>query len=479
MEELGVPDLIAMVRALQSQMSSMREMYEARIAELEAENAALKARVADLEARLRTNSRNSSKPPSTDGPNAPAPRSLRRPSKRKPGGQDGHRGQTLAQVSDPDVVIRHEPACCRGCGADLAGAAEVDCSRRQVFDIPPIKVHVTEHQIISRRCPCGTTSTGPAPAQAGAPVQYGPVLCAVIIYLFMGQFLSKKRTAQAVGELFDIPVSDGTVAAVTSRAAGDLTEFLAQVNARLKASLVVHFDETGLRCQGRNHWLHSASTPRYSRLFFHRRRGTQAMNTMGILDAFTGTAVHDAWAAYDTYTTAQHALCNAHLLRELQAVTDHHASTDTPTAWCWADQINRSLLALHHAAATNPEQPVDADTITEHTTLIRHALLAATHPAGAIGRKHKALVRRIHKRQADYLKFAHNPAIPFTNNPAEQEIRMTKIRQKISGTMRTEKGAENFADLRSYLQTTAKHGIQALTALTQLTSRNPWLPGYP
>ena len=166
MEELGVADLIAMVRALQSEMNSMREMYEARIAELEAENAALKTRVADLEAQLRTNSQNSSKPPSTDEPGQPATRSLRKPSKRKPGGQDGHRGQTLAQVSDPDVVIRHEPSCCRGCGSDLAGAAEVNCSRRQVFDIPPIKVHVTEHQIISRRCPCGKTTTGLAPAQA-------------------------------------------------------------------------------------------------------------------------------------------------------------------------------------------------------------------------------------------------------------------------------------------------------------------------
>ena len=129
---------------------------------LRAENSALKLRVADLEAQLRTNSQNSSKPPSSDGPNAPAPRSLRRPSKRKPGGQEGHRGQTLQQVSDPDVVIRHEPTCCRGCGSDLAGADEVDCSRRQVFDIPPIKVHVTEHQIITRRCPCGKTTTGPA-----------------------------------------------------------------------------------------------------------------------------------------------------------------------------------------------------------------------------------------------------------------------------------------------------------------------------
>ena len=155
----------------------------------------------------------------------------------------------MNQVAGPDVVVRHEPSCCTGCGSDLSGATEVHCSRRQVFDIPPIKVHVTEHQIISRRCHCGKTSTGDVPAQAPAPVQYGPVMCAVILYLFMGQFLSKKRTAQAISELFGIPLSDGTVATVTSRAAGDLTEFLTQVTARLKGSAVVHFarNRTALR----------------------------------------------------------------------------------------------------------------------------------------------------------------------------------------------------------------------------------------
>jgi transposase len=479
MVEPTVAELLAMVGVLQEQMNSMRDSYERRIAELEAENAALKARVAELEAQLRANSRNSSKPPSTDGPAKPAPRSLRGKSKRKPGGQPGHPGSTLEQVADPDVVLRHEPSCCLGCGGDLAGAAEVDCSRRQVFDIPPIKVHVTEHQVITRRCRCGTSTAGTAPALAAAPVQYGPVMCAVIVYLFMGQFLSKKRTAQALAELFGIPVSDGTVAAVTARAADDLDEFTEQVTARLTAAPVVHFDETGLRCEGRNAWLHTASTPKWSLLFAHRRRGVEAMNAMGVLPGFTGTAVHDAWAPYDTYTAAAHALCNAHVLRELQAVTDHHASTDAASSWCWADQVTRALLALHRATVTNPGQPVAAETLAENTKLIRHAVHAATHPEAALGRKHRALARRIQRRLDDYLKFAVNPAIPFSNNAAEQEIRMGKIRQKISGTMRTLTGAINFAKIRSYLQTTHKHGVQALDALTMLTSRNPWLPGYP
>lgn len=168
---------------------------------------------------------------------------------------------------------------------------------------------------------------------------------------------------------------------MTCRAAGDLTEFLAQVGARLKAAPVVHFDETGLCSQGHNHWLHSASTPRWSRLFFRRRRGTEAMNAMDVLPGFTGNAVHDAWAAYDTYTTDGDALSNSHLLRELQAVTDHHAATDTPDAWCWAAQVSRALLTLHKVAAEHPDRPVKQSVITAQTTAIRHALLAATHPS--------------------------------------------------------------------------------------------------
>lgn len=305
---------MALVGTLQSQINSMRAAYEQRIEALETENAALKARVAQLEAQVRTNSRNSSKPPSSDGPAKPAPKSLRGKSARKPGGQQGHQGhqgKTLELVADPDVVIRHEPACCQGCGADLSAAAEVGCSRWQVFDIPPIAVHVTEHQVVARRCRCGKTSTGTAPAMAVAPVQYGPTMRAVIAYPFMGQFLPEKRTAQAIGELFAVPISDAAVAAVTARAAGDLGEFLTQVTTRLAAAPVVHFDETGLRCRGRLAWLHSASAPSWSLLFAHRRRGVEAMNAMGVLPAFTGTAVHDAWAPYDTYTGARHALCGA------------------------------------------------------------------------------------------------------------------------------------------------------------------------
>lgn len=443
---------------------------------LRAENAALKARVVELETQLRTNSRNSSKPPSSDGLAKPAPKSLRRPSGRKPGGQSGHPGQTLDRVADPDVVIRHEPLACHGCGADLAGAIETGCTVRQVFDIPPIRVHVSEHQIITRRCDCGKVTTGDTPVGVTAPVQYGPVLCAVMIYLYMGQFLSKKRTAQAISELLAIPVCHGTVGAVTARAAADLDQFRDRCTAQLRAAPVVNFDETGLRCAGRLAWLHSASTGRFSLLFAHNRRGTAAMDAMGVLPGFTGIAVHDAWASYDTYREAGHALCNAHLLRELQAVTDHHQANNAAGSWCWAQQVTDALLTLLAATKTAPGQPVDQKLLATQRQLIKSAVHAAEHPEGKLGKKHRALARRIDRRIHEYLQFAVNPAVPFTNNAAEQEIRMAKIRQKISGTMRTITGAQHFADLRSYLQTTNKHNIPALEALTLLTSGNPWLP---
>jgi transposase len=330
----------------------------------------------------------------------------------------------------------------------------------------------TEH--VTRRCACGTESVGCAPDRVGAPVQYGPRILAVIVYLYVGQFLSKHRTAQALSDLFGVPVSDGTVAAATSRAGADLADFTDQVRGRLKESPVVHFDETGLRVASRLHWLHSASTNRYSLLHVHPKRGRDAIDDMAVLPGYLGTAVHDAWAPYDHYRTARHILCNAHLLRELQAVTD-----TTPTgAWSWATQVTDALLALKHHADT-AGTPIDADLLAHHTRLIVSAatIAAADHTdTSKLGAKHRALARRIHTRLDNYLAFTTDPNMPFDNNAAEREIRMAKIRQKVSGCLRTLTGAQHFAAIRSYTATTQKQGINLYAALTQLTAGNPWLP---
>jgi transposase len=473
-------ELAELVLMLGRQLSALKE----EVAALREENRTLKARVGELEAQVRTNSRNSSKPPSSDGLSKPSPKSLRRPSGRRPGGQAGHEGTTLQQVANPDVVVRHEPPGCGGCGADLHDAPVVGTQRAQVFDIPPINVHVVEHQIIARRCRCGTVTHGRAPAEVNAPVQYGPRAQAIMVYLFMGQFLSRERTAHALSDLFGAPVCPATVAAATTRAADTLAPFLSQVSAQIAAAAVAHFDETGLRCEGRLAWLHSASTEKYSLLHAHPNRGKTAMDDMGVLPTFAGTAIHDAFAPYDRYTGATHSLCNSHLLRELAAVAEHHEQTgDTPgpDGWCWATQVTDALLIVKTAVDHVKESGADAlapQMLATQTQFIRHgALIAAnTTPANKVEQKHRALARRILNRLDDYLRFATDLTVSFSNNAAEQQIRMVKIRQKVSGCMRTMKGAKEFAAIRSYIATAAKHGITMFDALNRLTSQDPWYP---
>ncbi len=263
---------------------SMRgELAEAlaALAETRAELGGARERIAELEARLNQNPRNSSKPPSSEGLGKPAPRSLRKKSGRRPGGQDGHEGRTLAQVARPDREERHEPGCCGRCGAGLAGRPVTGVERRQVFDLPPVKVKVIEHQLIERECGCGHRTKGAAPRGAEAPVQYGPRIAAIIIYLYIGQFLSKKRTAQALAELFGIPLSPGTVAGITARAAGKLDGFLERVRENITASPVAGSGETGFRVEGRLHWVHCARTGKYTLLMVHPRRGAEAIEAMG------------------------------------------------------------------------------------------------------------------------------------------------------------------------------------------------------
>lgn len=440
----------------------------------------LQAEIAELKRQLGMNSRNSSKPPSSDGLAKPAPKSLRRKSGRRRGGQAGHPGSTLAQVTDPFETIKHEPDACDGCGAGLAGAPEVSVERRQVFDLPPITVQVTEHQLVSRQCRCGQVSRGRAPEGVNAPVQYGSGITAIIVYLYMGQFLSKKRTAQALAELFGTPVSEGTVAAATQRAAGGLTGFLELVRDKIADAPVAHFDETGFRVAGKLHWVHSASTGKYSLITVHPKRGTKGMDHAGVLCGFAGIAVHDAWAPYDTYSRVTHALCNSHLLRELQAVTDL-APLGEP--WCWATQAADALLELKklvEAAVEAGRPDIDAALAAEQTSLLRSAVLLGARQNQARSTKtmatHHALARRILDRHDDYLRFTTDFRVPFDNNAAEREIRMVKLRQKVSGCARTLTGARQFTAIRSYLATAAKHGITFFHALVQLAEGQPWLP---
>ena len=456
------------------ELAALVAVQAKRIAELEAE-------IAELRRQLGQNSQNSSKPPSTDSPfTKPAPKSLRRKSGRKPGGQPGHPGSTLTLVADPNERLRHEPGQCAGCGADLAAAPEVGMERRQVFDLPPMTVRVTEHQLIARRCSCGTTSCGAPPAGVTAPVQYGPRITAIILYLYVGQFMSKKRTAQALAELFGTPVSEGTVATMTTRAADGLDGFLDQVKDRIVESETAGFDETGLRVAGKLHWVHCARTGRYTLITCHTKRGREGIDDMGVLGRFRGVAVHDAWAPYDTYIESEHQLCCAHALRELQGVAD----TAPPDAqWCWATQVSDALVAMQHLAAdaiATGADRIDPDALAEQVRRYRSAAqIGLTETAARSDKpmqKHNALARRLLDRQDDYLRFTTGRRIPADNNGSERDIRMIKLRQKVSGCLRTLTGAKQFCAIRSYLSTAAKHGRNFFDTFVMLAEGQPWLP---
>jgi transposase len=469
--------LAALVASLRRELAGA----VAALGQARSELAQARERIAELEARLRQNPRNSSRPPSGEGLGKPAPRprSLRKKSGRKPGGQDGHEGTTLTQVARPDREIRHEPGCCGRCGAGLARRPVTGVERRQVFDLPEVTITVTEHQLIERECGCGQRTKAAAPQGAGAPVQYGPRVAAIIVYLYAGQFMSKERTAQALAELFGIPVSSGTVAGITARAAGRLAGFLERAREQIAASEVAGFDETGFRVQGRLHWVHCARTGKYTLLMVHPKRGRQAMTAMGVLPSFAGVAVHDAWAPYDTYTGPEHQLCCAHALRELQAVTDAAPAGQ----WCWAAQAAEALTAMQdlvREAISQGRDAVDPAMLAAQVRLYRSAVLAGASRtaarSGPLMKKHHALARRLLTRQHDYLRFTADFRAPPDNNGSERDIRMAKLRQKVSGCLRTFTGARQFCAIRSYLSTAAKHGIGFFDALVMLAKGEPWMP---
>ena len=458
------------------------QVLAALVGSLRGELARAQERIAELEDQLRRTSRNSSRPPSGDGlaKPPPRPRSLRRKSGRRPGGQGGHPGVTLAQVAKPDREERHEPTCCRRCGAALAGRPATAVERCQVFDLPPVKAMVTEHQLIERECACGHRTRAAAPPGAGAPVQYGPRIAAAALYLYAGQFLSRQRTAQALAELFGVPLSPGTVAAVTARAAGELDGFLERARENITAAGVAGFDETGFRVAGRLHWVHCARTGKFTLLMVHQRRGAQAMDAMGILPSFTGIAVHDAWAPYDTYSAPDHQLCCAHALRELQAVTDAAPAG----GWCWAAQAAEAIAAMQALASeaiSDGRPAVDPVALAAQVHRYRSAALLGARQTAArsspLMRKHHALARRLLNRQDDYLRFTTDFQTPPDNNGSERDIRMAKLKQMVSGCLRTLTGARQFCAIRSYLSTAAKHGVPFFTALVMLAEGQPWMPG--
>jgi len=453
----------------------------ARVAEAEGLVADLRERVAELAARVGQNSSNSSKPPSSDGLGKPAPKSLRQKTGRRPGRPKGQPGATMQLTDHPDRVVRHEPSCCAGCDRDLGGAGEAGVIRRQVTEIPPVTAEVTEHQMIGRLCICGTVTWGRAPEGVTAPVQYGPRMAALGVYLWHGQFLSRDRAGAALGEMFGCAPSPGALAAMTAKIAGLIAPAIDAIVRALITAEVAHFDETGFRVAGKLAWVHSASSGKFVLVTVHGKRGRQGMDAAGVLPAFAGIACHDAWAPYDGYDgVAGHALCGAHLLRELTAVTETGTADDV----IWARQAIDALLELNQAAGAARaagHDAIDAEVLEKHGRWFREAadagIVLNAARRSTLQRKRHALATRMRNRARDYLRFAADLRVPPGNNEAEQVIRMSKLRIKVSGCMRSMHGAEVFCAIRSYLATATRHGIGWLDALTRAVQGHPRVPG--
>ena len=444
------------------------------------------ARIRELEGQRATDSRNSSKPPSTDGFHKPAPKSQRKKTGRKPGGQQGHPGSTLPFSETPDHLISHPVTTCACCGRDLSAQVADTVERRQVLDIPPIRMEVIEHRFETKLClgcHAVTSSTKSAPANISAPVQYGPRIHALAVYLKTYQLLPFKRCAELIRTLFGGTLCEGTLANMVMKMSGSLDTSLAAILDMLAGAKVAHFDETGASVKGKRHWVHVASTKKSTLYTMHEKRGAVAMDAMGVMSKFTGRAIHDHWKPYYTYKKCSHGLCNAHHLRELTFV---HEVIGQDWAKLMKDLLLQIKSAVTKAKAENRNHLDDKEIarfVRNYTKIILQGSVVNPLPDPVPKKRGRPkdtkagnLVRRLKDHQSEVLAFMYDFSVAFENNLAERDLRMMKVQQKISGTFRSDHGGDHFCRIRSYLSTAQKNFVSALDALAMAISGNAFKP---
>lgn len=481
--------LIELARANPEAIADLVLMLWDQVVELQATVKRVELKVAELE----RNSRSSSKPPSSDKgnfTNPPKPKSLRENTGKKPGGQQGHCGETLRQSDTPDGIVDHHinrDAQCSACGEIFgecptgSGALDRDaCESRQVFDLPPIRLEVTEHRAEKRCCAsCGTVTTASFPEGVSAPVQYGPQVQAAALYLGGYQLLPYQRLTETFSELFDCPLSAGTLANFVIRGGGKAALAMDPVREALVRAEVAHADETGCTVHGKRHWLHVFSTGLLTCLHVDGNRGSKAMQRMGLLERFRGSLIHDCLGAYFAFTLCRHFLCNAHLQRELVYL---HEQMDQP----WAGKMIALLLDAKQLRECAKSPPATAKCVLDEGVLqsIRNRYSDIVleglgnnpepppPPPGKRGtiKRSKALnmLIRLEERYEEIMGYFEYGHVPYDNNQAERDLRMMKVREKISGTFRSESHAKAFCDLRSVISSARKQSLPILETLTAL-----------
>jgi transposase len=444
---------------------------ESENADLRTENAILRSENTLLRSQLGQNSTNSHKPPASDGlTKQPA---IPRLKGGKTGGQLGHEGHTLKLSSQIDETVIHKPTACTRCGLSLSNQVFTLCEKRQVFEIPEPKLIVTQHEQYSCQCTCGCQNWGAFPASINAPIQYGSNARTFASLLNQRYLLPLNQVSSIFNDLYAQPINESTIISNNRQLYTLLEQPEQLIKSALVESKVVHFDETGARTAGKLNWLHSASNEKYTYYFHHAKRGYPAMiDAPSVLPHFCGYAVHDCWASYFKFEDCQHVLCNSHLFRELQAAIER--------GFQWAQTIKQHIFELYDIHKKHKDHIVSKKQYQKSKAIIKtqlkiiEAQLNAITSKNPIEQKALALVKRMRKHLKSFLFFAKDPDLPFTNNQAERDIRMVKLKIKISGAFRTVEGIQIFARIRGFISTCKKQNINVFQSIKNIIEGNPF-----
>jgi transposase len=450
--------------------------------------ARIEARLTELEGQVKKKSNNSSKPPSGDGFGKKT-KSLRIKSQNKTGGQAEHPGSTLEWSSQVDEVVSHPVEQCHSCGADLAQEPVTAIYARQVYDIPPIELKVTEHQAQLKTCPhCQTEHQAEFPPLVTNVVQYGARLKSMMVYLMEGQLLPSARTCELLSDILGVNVWQGTLFNTRSQCFEQLAAQEEAIKAEIVGADVVHFDETGMRVNGKLCWLHVACTDGLTYYCVHSKRGSEAIDQMEILPNFEGKAIHDGWKSYQDYE-CEHFLCNAHHLRELTFIWEQYQQAWALQMLILLGSIKSQVDAARELHQTQLSTEVLAAIESRYQTLLERGFAANPLPPPPPPTKHgrrrggrrkqspaRNLLDRLQQHQDSVLGFMYDFDVPFDNNQAERDIRMVKLKQKISGTFRSLSGAQMFCRIRGYISPLRKQGLNVLAAFISLFSGSPQSP---
>ena len=446
---------------------------------------ALEARIKALEDKQTKNSRNSSKPPSGDG-FGKRTKSLRKKSQRPSGGQKSHPGSTLEWCEQVDEVVHHRVGECQQCGASLRATAATSYDKRQVHELPSLSLRVIEHQAEVKCCgACATLSRGRFPADVTSRVQYSRGVKGLMVYLMDAQLLPSDRVREVLCEVFGCEVSEGTLYNARAKCFDELAAVEQHIKTELEASQVLHCDETGLRVNGKLWWLHVASTAALTYYFVHPKRGCEAIDERGVLTNFDGVGVHDGWQSYFSYDCA-HSLCNAHHLRELRFIVERYEQP-------WAQQMMTLLCEIKaqvDEAKAAGKAALSTRQLHEFEERYQTILMAGfkANPPPPIderapkkrGRRKqspaKNLLDRLERHDTAVLAFMLDFRVPFDNNQAERDVRMMKLKQKISGCFRAATGSRMFCRIRGYISTMRKQKQPLLKALTDTFIAKPTFP---